>query len=57
MLYHVKDILSLIVATGKKAIEAFLKGDFQICIMDVLLPDIDGYSLAKFCSYQMKAYL
>ncbi|HAE14680.1 MAG: response regulator transcription factor [Chitinophagales bacterium] len=34
-------------SNGVKAIEAFLKGDFQICIMDVLLPDIDGYSLAK----------
>lgn len=33
--------------TGVEAIEKFLSGNHQICLIDVLLPDIDGYSLAK----------
>lgn len=33
--------------TGVEAIEKFLSGKHQICLIDVLLPDIDGYSLAK----------
>jgi len=32
---------------GKLAIQAFKEGDFDICILDVMLPNIDGFSIAK----------
>lgn len=32
---------------GLKAMEQFLTGNFQICILDVMLPHIDGFSIGK----------
>lgn len=32
---------------GKEAIEAFKNNDFDLCILDVMLPDIDGFTIAK----------
>jgi DNA-binding response OmpR family regulator len=32
---------------GEAAMEAFKKGKFDLCILDVMLPKLDGFSLAK----------
>ncbi len=32
--------------TGKSALEAFSAGSFDICILDIMLPELDGISLA-----------
>lgn len=32
---------------GKEALENFEKRDFDLCILDVMLPEMDGFSLAK----------
>ncbi len=31
---------------GKDAIDVFRRGNFQICILDVMLPHVDGFTLA-----------
>ncbi len=33
--------------TGKKVLETFGKGSFDICVLDVMLPDLDGFSVAQ----------
>jgi len=32
---------------GKIALEAFFSQDFDICLLDVMMPELDGFSLAK----------
>lgn len=32
---------------GKNAISSFKHGDFDICLLDVMLPNIDGFTIAK----------
>ena len=32
---------------GAKAIEAYAQQDFDICILDIMLPNIDGFSIAQ----------
>ncbi|MBI4647830.1 MAG: response regulator transcription factor [Bacteroidia bacterium] len=32
---------------GKKALEAFRKGKFNLCILDIMMPVMDGFTLAK----------
>ncbi|MCF8221784.1 MAG: response regulator transcription factor [Bacteroidales bacterium] len=32
---------------GKKAIDAFSEASFDLCLLDIMLPEIDGISLAK----------
>lgn len=32
---------------GQKAVRAFVNGEFDICIFDVMLPNIDGYTIAE----------
>ena len=32
---------------GHLAFEVFFKGDFELCILDVMLPKKDGFTLAK----------
>jgi two-component system, OmpR family, response regulator len=32
---------------GKKAMEAIGSGEFQLCILDVMMPEMDGFSLAE----------
>jgi DNA-binding response OmpR family regulator len=34
-------------ANGKKGYEAFSKGNFQLCILDVMMPVKDGFTLAE----------
>jgi DNA-binding response OmpR family regulator len=33
--------------TGKKALVAFEKENFSLCILDVMMPEMDGFSLAE----------
>ncbi|TXC75566.1 response regulator transcription factor [Luteibaculum oceani] len=35
------------VKSGKKALEAFEKELFDLCLLDVMVPDIDGFSVGK----------
>ena len=32
---------------GVKGLKAFKRGDFDLCILDVMMPEKDGFSLAK----------
>ncbi len=32
---------------GKYAVEHFRKGNFDICILDIMLPHVDGFTIAK----------
>jgi two-component system OmpR family response regulator len=32
---------------GKEALDAFKKGSFDICILDIMMPELDGITLAK----------
>ena len=32
---------------GKEAFDLFLKGEFDICVFDVMMPKLDGFNLAK----------
>ena len=32
---------------GKSAIETFDKGTFDLCILDVMLPEVDGFTIAR----------
>lgn len=34
-------------ANGKEAWAAFRKGDFDLCLLDVMLPQMDGFELAR----------
>ena len=34
-------------ATGKEAMEAIRQDSFDLCILDVMLPDIDGFTIAE----------
>lgn len=51
--YVTKDNLELkgyaitLCVDGKKALEVFKPGAFDLCILDIMLPELDGYSLAR----------
>lgn len=32
---------------GKLALDTFIKGDYELCILDVMLPHIDGFQIAE----------
>lgn len=32
---------------GKEALELFLKGNYNICVLDVMMPKMDGFTLAE----------
>jgi DNA-binding response OmpR family regulator len=34
-------------ADGEQALQAYSKGEYQLCIFDVMMPKMDGFSLAK----------
>jgi DNA-binding response OmpR family regulator len=34
-------------ADGRKALEVMRKEDFDLCILDVMLPEVDGFTIAK----------
>lgn len=42
-----KNYDAILFPTGKKALEAFSKGQFDLCILDIMMPEMDGLDLAK----------
>ncbi|MEA3318357.1 MAG: response regulator, partial [Bacteroidota bacterium] len=34
-------------ANGELALKGFKKGSFNICILDIMMPKMDGFTLAK----------
>ena len=44
---EMNDYLVEWVDDGNSALQAFQNGDFDICILDVMLPNIDGFTIAK----------
>lgn len=44
---QMKDFQVVLADDGKKGLEAFAPSNFDICILDVMMPEIDGFSLAK----------
>jgi len=41
------DYVVTLATDGEKGLEAFKKGDFDLCIFDVMMPKKDGFTLAK----------
>lgn len=37
----------LLVNDGKDAVKSFNQGDFTLCVLDVMLPNVDGFTIAK----------
>lgn len=58
--YVVKDTLSLkgydvtLCVDGKEAIQTFKPSCFQVCLVDVMLPHVDGFSVARHIRSQDK---
>ncbi|HVN56838.1 MAG TPA: response regulator transcription factor [Bacteroidales bacterium] len=44
---NAKDFSTILTTNGREALEAFSKEDFDICILDIMMPELDGISLAK----------
>ena len=42
-----RDTKCITSSKGDEAIEAFHKVDYDICILDVMLPNVDGFTIAK----------
>ncbi len=42
-----KGIESTLTRDGKSAFDTFTKGNFDLCILDVMMPVMDGFTLAK----------
>jgi DNA-binding response OmpR family regulator len=42
-----KGYLAVYCKDGKAALEAFKKEPFDLCILDVMLPEIDGFTVAR----------
>ncbi|MES2704713.1 MAG: response regulator transcription factor [Bacteroidota bacterium] len=42
-----KDFTVTLAKTGKEGMDAITKGDFDMCILDVMLPGIDGWTLGS----------
>jgi two-component system OmpR family response regulator len=44
---NAKGFEASIATDGKAGLEAYLGGDFDLCILDVMMPQKDGYTLAR----------
>ncbi len=44
---EMNDFEVVLVNDGKDAVTAFEKDDFKLCILDVMLPNVDGFTIAK----------
>lgn len=42
-----KDIPVTLCANGEEALQVFKEGDFNFCIFDVMMPQMDGFTLSK----------
>jgi len=50
---ELNQILVKLVTTGKHALEQLSKHHFDLCLLDIMLPDLDGFSLAKTIRQQL----
>jgi len=44
---EINDFIVEWVDDGKNALEAFRKGNYHLCILDVMLPNVDGFTIAS----------
>ncbi|HCI55335.1 MAG TPA: DNA-binding response regulator, partial [Bacteroidales bacterium] len=44
---NMKNFDTTLCANGKEALEVFLKEPFDLCLLDIMMPEIDGITLAK----------
>ncbi len=44
---NIKNFETTLAVNGREALEAFVKNNFDICILDIMMPEIDGITLAK----------
>ena len=44
---EINDFVVDLVDDGKYAVEQFRKGAFDLCILDVMLPHVDGFTIAS----------
>ncbi len=44
---NIKNFETTLAVNGREALEAFVKNDFDFCILDIMMPEIDGITLAK----------
>ena len=44
---HLKGLHTELFTDGLQAWEAFLAGEYDLCILDVMMPQLDGFGLAK----------
>lgn len=42
-----KNFSAILTVNGKEALAAFRKDDFDICILDIMMPEMDGFTVAK----------
>jgi len=46
-LLEIKGYRAVLTRDGESSLTAFLKGDFDLCLIDVMLPKMDGFDLAR----------
>ncbi len=44
---EMNDFFVTLITDGKDAVNAFLSREFNLCILDVMLPNVDGFTIAK----------
>jgi len=42
-----KNFSATLTVNGKEALAAFRKDDYDICILDIMMPELDGFTVAK----------
>jgi two-component system OmpR family response regulator len=44
---NIKNFATILAVDGKEALESFRKDEFDICILDIMMPELDGITLAR----------
>jgi DNA-binding response OmpR family regulator len=44
---EISDFLVKLCVNGKEGLEEFLSAEYDLCILDVMMPEMDGFTLAK----------
>ena len=44
---EMNDYQVVLINDGQEAFKSYLKSDYDICILDVMLPNVDGFTIAK----------
>lgn len=42
-----KNFQTTLFSSGRQALEAYTSGSFDLCVLDIMMPELDGISLAK----------